>query len=262
MQTSRPIDYGAALGRWLVRILLLVGENFGDRQKRMRLSVIFAVLEPFGVIAVFALAHSLIFHRPQFGSSTILFLATGILPFYLFIHVSWRTRAWDTMRLLPHTNQFDMIVSYVLGELLTKLIIIFVASVGLWLWEIPDAIPVQPIVCLAALCVLGLLGAGIGLLNAVVIAFFPPWSYFYAIALRGLMVFSGVLYVADRMPPSMREFIAMNPLSHAIIYYRTGHYLNYPALTLDIPYLLVSTALVLAFGVLILDATRKWRPTR
>jgi capsular polysaccharide transport system permease protein len=254
--------YVAAPGRWCATLLLLMAENFGNRHKRTRLAAIVAIVEPLGIIAIFSLVHSLIAIRPPFGSSHLLFFATGILPFYVFFHVSWTMRSWDSLRRYPRTTEFDLLLSHVLDEFLVKLIVIAVCYTGLWLWDVKDAFPRDPSQCLLALLVMAVLGVGVGLLNAVIAGFFFAWLYIYAIAIRGWMAFSGVLFVADWMPPQLREIAVYNPITHAITWYRSGHYVGYPTMTLDLDYLFLCTGAIVGLGWLTIDSTRRWRSVR
>jgi ABC-type polysaccharide/polyol phosphate export permease len=133
---------------------------------------------------------------------------------------------------------------------------------GLWLYGVPEALPLAPLQCLAALAAITSLGIAVGLINAVISAYFFAWLYIYAVLIRGWLVFSGVLFVVDRMPPQLRDIAVWNPLSHAITWYRVGHYAGYPANSLDRQYLLVSAFVMLAVAWLVLTSTRRSRPVR
>jgi ABC-type polysaccharide/polyol phosphate export permease len=245
--------------RWLDTLLLLMVETFGDRYRRTKLAAFVAIGEPLGVIAVFALTHSLISSTPPFGTSNMLFFSTGILSFYLFFHISWRLRSWDWLRRLPRTTEFDLLLVNVFDELITKIVIIVICAVGLWLWGVSEAIPNDPLLCLLALGIIAMMGIAVGLINAVISAFFFAWLYIYAIVIRGWLAFSGVLFVVDWMPPQLREVAWYNPLAHAITLYRVGYYRGYPHASLDMQYLVVSTACMLVVALTALTVTKQWR---
>jgi len=255
-------DYAGALGRWCSLMLLLTGENIGFRHRRTRLAVLLAVLEPMGIIAIFSISHSLLNRAPPFGTSNMLFFTTGILPYYLFFHVSWRARSWDYLQPMPRVTKFDQLVSHVLSELLTKIFFLTIVYLALFAHGVDQAIPVRPLDCLFALMTLAALGVGVGMVNAVIAGFFYAWLYVYAIVMRGWIMFSGVLFVMDWTPPALREVAILNPLSHAITWYRWGQYEGYPTLTLDLKYLFFSTAGIVAVGWLVENFTRPWRSVR
>jgi capsular polysaccharide transport system permease protein len=262
MKKPSNMDYVSAFGRWCSVMLLLTLESIGFRHRRTRLSAALAVLEPIGIIAIFSVSHSLTSMVPPFGSSTILFFTTGIIPFYLFFHVSWRARSWDYIQPMPRVTRFDQLTSHVFGEILTKVAILTICSTGLLLNGNEQAIPARPADCLLALLSLAGMGVGVGIVSAVISSFFHAWIYIYAVAMRAWIVFSGVLFVVDWMPTPLREVAVLNPLSHAITWYRSGQYENYPTHTLDLNYLFIWTVGIVAFGLLAENSTRQWRSVR
>ena len=159
-------------------------------------------------------------------------------------------------------TEFDLLCVHVLDEYLTKVIIIVLCGLGLWLWNVEEAIPSDPLLCLFALLIIAAMGISVGLINAVISAFFFAWLYIYAIVIRGWLAFSGVLFVVDWMPIKLREIAEYNPLTHAIILYRVGYYGTFPSGSLDLQFLLVSTGVMLALAVVLLLSTKRWRTQR
>lgn len=259
MTGLRPRNLFDGFLSWGANLIFMMGTSFGERYRRSKLSILLAIGEPLGVIAVFAGTHSLITSGAPFGPSVILFFATGILPFYLFFHISWRMRAWDRLRRLPRVTEVDLFLIHVLDELLTKVIIIIILGFVIWLTGIEQAIPQDPLRCLLALLIISVQGAAVGLLNAVIAGFFFAWLYIYAILIRGWMAFSGVLFVVDYMPPALREIAIWNPITHAITYFRYGYFADYPHRTLDMEYLLWSTAGLFFFAIIAIVSTRPYR---
>jgi capsular polysaccharide transport system permease protein len=251
---------GYSLNSLLFRVVLLSAENVGERYRRSRLAFALAILEPLGVVALFTLVHSLTVVRPPFGSSTTLFYATGILPFYLFFHVSWRMRAWDRLRRFPNTSSAELMISHLIPEFLVKFFIIFLLIVWLALAGNDDAIPMHPLTCLAALFLLVCLGLAVGFINSVIGSFFVTWLYIYPLLMRAWMALSGVLFVVDRQPVLQRELASWIPITHAVTLYRTGQYIGYPAMTLDLNFLLMCTGGALLLSFLLQTSTKEWRP--
>ena len=255
-------NFVAAFASWAVTIIFMMGETFGNRYRRSKLAIFLAIGEPLGVIAIFAGTHSLVSSRPPFGTSEILFFATGILPFYLFFHVSWRMRSWDHLRRLPRMTEVDLFLIHVLDEYLTKVVIIILVAFALRLNGTAQAIPEDPLTCLLALVIIATQGAAVGLINAVIAGFFFSWLYIYALVIRGWMAFSGVLFVVDYMPPRLRDIAVWNPITHAITYFRVGYYPNYPHQTLELEYLLWTTAGLFFLSIVAILSTRKLRLNR
>lgn len=256
------VDYTSASSRWVSKMLFLCAHNIGDRYRRTNIAAILALLEPPGVVVLFALSHTLLGGTPPFGQSMVLFYASGIIPFYLFFHVSWRVRAWDYMRRLPQVNEFEFLLVQVIPEVLTKTAILVITDLGLLLFNVPDAIPAHPVRCVLALMTLAVIGTGVGLINAVISAFFFAWLYIYAVVMRAWMAFSAVMFVVDLMPANVRAISVWIPITHGITWFRAGQYNGYPVDTFNFPFLMLSTGALLLFGWVALEATQKVRPGR
>lgn len=263
-QIVNRMDIGprvTAFGRWYLTLILLMAENFGLRFKRSRMAVILAIVEPMGIIGLLSLVHSLIAKKAPFGTSFMLFYGTGVLPYYLLFHVSLRVRSMDMLKRMPRTTEFDVLLSHVMDEFVLKLIVMILCFGSLWLLGVPDAAPVHPAQCFGAMAIFAAFGVGLGMINAVISSFLFVWSYVYSLLARAMLMFSGVLYVLDTMPKDLRDFAVYVPFAHGVALFRSGYYGNYPALLLDVRYLLLWTIGILCFGWLLKHATREWRPT-
>jgi capsular polysaccharide transport system permease protein len=247
------------LARWLVIFLVVLEENFGGRYKRAEWPVLVAILEPIGVIGLFALVGELMHLGPPFGQSSVLFHTTGVIPFYLFMQLTFRVRLWDTIHRLPRTSGLDWLLATVVSDYLAKIIILAILYVGMMMVGINDVLPSDPLQCLLALGAMALLGLGIGLVNAVLSGILTSWTYIYVVAIRFWMAFSGVLFVMDYMPPDMREIGEANPVATAITWFRLGQYGNYPSMTMNRGLLFVWIAATILIGGTALAYTKRWR---
>jgi capsular polysaccharide transport system permease protein len=248
-----------ATRRWCGKILLLISENFGFRYRRSRLGAILAILEPLGIIAVISFAQSLLTHYPPFGTSIVLFHATGILPFYAMLHVARRTRQMDDMLMVPTVSQFDVLLSHVFAEYLVKVVLGLVIMTGLFLYGVREAVPFDPMRPLMAMLVLAILGMGIGMNLVAITSFFVELRYLWPPLLRALMIFSGAMQVMEYTPEPLRTILDYNPISHGIAWFRTGVYPTYPTTMMDLPYLFTWTGILLFVGWTLETATRGWR---
>jgi capsular polysaccharide transport system permease protein len=52
-----------------------------------------------------------------------------------------------------------------------------------------------------------------------------------------MIMFSGIFYLIEFLPPGARYVMSFNPMMHAIALFRTGFYPGYPTLLLDTTYL-------------------------
>jgi capsular polysaccharide transport system permease protein len=74
---------------------------------------------------------------------------------------------------------------------------------------------------------------------------------------RGLIIFSGVFYIPDFLPPGVRDWLVYNPMLHAINLFRHGFYHRFPSLLLDTNYLIYSAIVAVAVGLVLERITRR-----
>lgn len=239
--------------------MILAANNAGQRFAYSNWPAIMAIVEPMGLVVVLSGVRDYLGMRPPFGTSVVVFFATGLVPFYLFFNVSLKVRMLDLRRKLPRTTRFDFALSYLVGELVVKVLMLVGILGTLMLAGADPPLPRDPFGCLVSALVLGLWGFAIGLINMVVTAFWRSWYYFYTVGLRALMLVSSVLYVLDLSPLPLREIAVYNPLAHAITWFRANYYYNYPSALLDMHYLLSVVAVTFVAGVFLDFATRPYR---
>ncbi|MDQ0512530.1 ABC transporter permease [Ancylobacter amanitiformis] len=238
----RPAQIAAGLRTQGRVILALMLREMRLRSVHSRLSYLLALLEPILQLTMMMGIFSLIGRRPEFGTSLLLFLGTGILPFFLFTHVSGRTtgaiRASGLVRALTPIQPLDIMVARALLETATLLIVAMLLFTFIYATGVKDAIPVRPMLAIQGFAATALLAIGVGLINGVIGAFFRLYAVIYGVFSRSLIFLSGVFFVPDFMPPAIRYWISWNPLLHGLEWFRSGFYLTYPTLTLDRTYLI------------------------
>lgn len=253
----------AAMMHWATQIVLLSSMTAGERYRHAQWPILFAVFEPIGLVFLISFAQSYLFvTRPAFGSSNLLFNATGLIPYYLFVHVSQKVKNLDAMRATPHTTWIDQALAYLLGEIFVKTVILIFIFIALSQGGVADALPINPLGCLPPLLLLAIIGFSVGLFNLIIMSVWESWYYIYVLLVRALMAFSGVLFVMDYVPYQVREITAYNPIAQAITWFRENVYSNYPAKSLDLTYTFEVTAILLVFAILLEGLTREWRNIR
>jgi capsular polysaccharide transport system permease protein len=249
------------LAGWFSKLGLLAIENFGFRYKRSRFDDILSIAEPLGVILVITMLHSLVSHIPPYGTSSFLFFATGIVPFYQFMHLARRTLRMDVLARQPRVTEFDTLLSHLIAEITAKFALLVVLLGGLYIYGIEAALPVNPLQCIAAMITLAVLGQGFGMVLGVATSFVVELRYVTKPFTRVLIFFSGAMSVMDYTPMPMAEILAVNPISHAIAWFRSGVYgADYPVTTMSLLYLFMATAAFYAMGLLLEATTKEWRP--
>lgn len=219
-----------------------------------RLALPLQLVEFAGQIIVLALLFSLIGRRPAFGDSIVLFLVTGLIPFWQFIRSTEAVTKAEMLAANKLRNPLATVVTYALADALVVSGYIVCTAILLCLAMdaigINYAIPQRPEYCVAAVFLMGLLAFGVGLFNSVVTVFFRGWFSIWRVIVRGMFILSGIFYVIDFLPHMIRQYLEWNPIAHGIILFRHGFYENYPTLVLDVPYMLgfglVATLLALS----------------
>jgi capsular polysaccharide transport system permease protein len=242
--------FRAAL-RQHARVISALLQREAISRSRTPLESVIALLEPLIMISVLGTAYYFFARLPPYGSSSILFLSTGFIPFYLFIYVSRRMRrsVESSMHRLAAEEALDYIFVHVILRCIDYTILsIFLFSM-LYMFFTPNAYPTSFVPILEGMGAMALFGFGVGILNLAISNAFPLWRYFFPAISRGLMLFSGIHFVPDLLSPGVRYVLSFNPMSHAITLFRLGFYPQYPQLTLDRGYLAISILVAIFLGL-------------
>jgi capsular polysaccharide transport system permease protein len=243
-------EFGSALRNWSTVISFLMGQYVGRSNKAGRLALLFVIGEPFIAIGMLYLIRGVIRGGSgnSYGESYLLFLASGVMPYYIFVRTSVLVRgnALNPTKSLPRIRSLDTFTAYVAANTLIYLLGMVVLFYGMWLYGIRQAMPVSIADCEMALVMFLVLGLGFGLVNSAIGRFFPLWLVIVQFCTRGILFVSGVIRVSDFYPPSWRQFAVWNPLMHAVDWFRTGIYHDYPHMLMDKAYV-IKFAIALLF---------------
>ena len=252
---ASPSRFSRGFHNWFaVLSALVLRDIWRHGRNRWTLFTFFLlVVEPVGVVAAFGLISMLLMRAPPYGPSIFLFHATGIVPYYYFVRVSAQTRSFDIDRSksLPCIDSLDEFIALCLTDFMIMTISTVVLFLILFFAVSPLALPSDPIACMCSLLFVAVLAFGVNLINAAIIKYTKIWATLLIIVTRVLLLVSGVIFVVDFLPPQIRSWININPLSHAIMWFRLGIYPNYPVHTLDRVYLVKCAlgALLLGLGI-------------
>lgn len=250
-------SHGQALSRWFESIVQLSAKEFGERYRRSNWSAFFTVFEPIALISFLSITQFAMTGQSPWKSA--LFHTTGIVPFYLFMHVSQRSRALDITKLPPRVTRFDLIIAQLIAEITAKTFVFVLLLFFYWSVGVSPTTPHDPAICLVATMLTAAYGLGVGFINGNISTFIPSWMYIYAVIARGLMVFSGIMLRPENIPILIRPYVVWNPIFQSVTLFRSGFYENFPVFLLDVDYLLVVTLALLAIGMLLNNFTADWR---
>jgi capsular polysaccharide transport system permease protein len=187
---------------------------------------------------------------PALGTNFAIFYATGLLPLYLFTNVSGKVaQALSYSRSLlayPRVTVVDALVARFLLALMTHLMVAYLVLMGiLMLQDTGTMLALDRIVLGFAMG--AALGLGVGLLNCVLFTAFPLWQSAWGVAMRPLLLVSGVLFLVDKLPQPWHDYFLWNPLVHIISEVRSGFYHGYSPPYVSLAYVF---GLALAAGAL------------
>ncbi len=240
---------GRTIGALLLRALRL-------KFRESRLSYVLAVAEPCLQFGVLFVLFSIIGRHPGFGDSLVLFLASGIIPFFLFTHLSGRIanslRAAQPMSPLRVVSSLNLAAAQAILEFVTIIIFMVIVLSLLAILGVHGAIPADPIELVCGVVAVGLFAFGVGLINSALYALFRIWTLIYGVASRSLIFISGVFYAPELyLPPAYRDILVWNPVLHGLSWFRTAIYPTYPQNMLDRGYLLACALAAIAAGVVL-----------
>ncbi|MBW6416195.1 ABC transporter permease [Celeribacter sp. PS-C1] len=212
--------------------------------------------EPIAGIAVMSVIFSLILRSPPLGTNFQIFYATGFLVFNFYRDMAGRvTNAVRSSRALlqyPSITYVDAVIAKALASMVTQTIIMFVVLTGITMfWETRTELHAA----LAVVAVTGavVLGIGVGLINALIIAYLPMWQHVWTVLNRPLVLISGVIYLHDRVPQPYQDYLWWNPVVHIVGQMRRAFYPQYTGDYVTMSYPIGLGLVLIAIGLALLN---------
>ncbi len=246
---------GLRLRMQVIRALML--HDIKLRFRISRAGYFLVLAEPvFQYAAMFTVFHY-IQRQPAFGSSLGVFLATGIVPYFLFMHLTMRVmgvvRSGRAYAKVQTVGFLDQALAKGLLEFLT-LILFGTLVFSLLVFFDQPAVPQRPLDLILSVLMLGVVAFGVGLINGVLTKIFKLYALLYSIFARSMLFLSGVFYVPATLPAIARQYLAWNPLLHGLEWFRIGFFESYPAVDLDRAYLGAWALGTVTLGVVLVRA--------
>ena len=218
------------------------------------LGFLVAIAWPLVHIVILLLINALAERAPAYGSSLVVFYATGLVQFMTFSYMSrWIMMAGIFCRPLlafPIVKITDLLIAGIALEALSACcMVIFLAAV-LSAFGINIA-PADISEAAIAFGVAMLLGAGCGAINCVIGMAFPIWVTVYNLLVIFLYFISGIFIVTDTLPDPLRSYMALNPALQITEWMRSAYYLDYGATTLNKAYTVAFGTITLALGLIV-----------
>jgi capsular polysaccharide transport system permease protein len=219
---------------------------------KSRLGYAWALLSPLLQISILSgLFYMTGRHIPPVGNSIILFFASGVLPYQLFMKTSNMImnaiRSNDALMYFPVVEQLDAILARYFLEVATYtliMIILFGVIINIFDLPLPEFLPL-----IGSICGLSFLALGLGLCNAVIISFIKSWDRIFSAVSTPLYFLSGVFFLMDTLPPAAAKILILNPVFHGIEWFREGIYMQLESSQLDQMYLFKWGILLMVIGL-------------
>jgi capsular polysaccharide transport system permease protein len=179
------------------------------------------------------------------GESTMLFVATGAVPFQVQAYLStfMMTSVLQSRPLFafPEVKVLDALIASIVLEILSSCtVVLLILLIG---WASGENMMPRDIE--QAACAYGaaiLLGVGVGFFNGTLCLAIPIWAMIFSLCRILLWLASGTLFLPDSLPEPYRTMQSYNPIAQSIEWMRFAYYDGVGAGFLDRAY-------VLEFGV-------------
>jgi capsular polysaccharide transport system permease protein len=252
-----PQGRARAVARWATprTVVALMLREMSTRYGRQPGGYIWAVVEPLAGIFVLAIGFSLLMRGPPLGTSFILFKATGMMPFLLYMGVvnavSYSVQFSRPLLAYPAVTWLDMVLARFILNTLTHLLVSYLVLAGILLATgtrtVLDFGDIGLSMGLAAA-----LGLGIGCLNCFLFLRFPVWEQAWAILNRPIFLISGIIFLYESMPQVAQDILWWNPLMHVTGVMRAGFYPTYEAAYVSVGFMMTCALLPMVAGLMLL----------
>ncbi len=242
-------------------VFALIVREIKTRYGKSRLGYATAFISPL-LQKAFALVGMMALNRhPQYGTSLMLFIWTGISAFHAFSMIASKSMSSLSIptgvNYIPTVTLFDFFISRVFLEFVTITIVSIMGFVYIYLFDTQQAWPHDFMIVFYSIGLLTIFGMGVGMINAVIAHFFASWKLLWNAFSIVLMFGSAVMRVLEFMPSPLRDIMLWNPIAHGVEYFRLAFYPSYPSYFLDVNYLINCSALAFLLGFILIRVMRR-----
>ncbi len=203
-------------------LLTLTHHRIRVRYKQSALGILWAVLQPLALMAIYTVIFSVVTRVPTGGTPYAIFVFTALLPWTFFssavttgvnclvTHNQLITKVWFPREILPLT--------YVFAAGFDLVIAACVLAVMMFYYRIapgPEALWIVPILLIA-----GLFAAAIALALSAAQVWFRDIGLALPLALQLWMFACPVVYPLTSVPPRFRALYILNPMAGVIENFR------------------------------------------
>lgn len=243
-------------------IWTLFWHRFVPRDRTDGMKLLWVFLEPAAQIGIILVVFAFIGRNGGYGHSFALFVLTGVATLTIVnrgaTFIASSVMSLRSSRRLAQVGVFTDALAALAFHVLTAAVYTAVLA---WLISVLEHRPVMPVnlpMVIVAVLAAAALGFGLGLVRGHAMRFAPPLNRFLAILSRTYLFISGIFYMPSFLPPFVRDWLAWNPILHAVELMRRGFYgPDYPSVMLDTGFLAGCALGLTAIGVLIVWNDRR-----
>jgi capsular polysaccharide transport system permease protein len=263
---QRMATAGRPRNAWEVQravVFALLQREMKARVGGQWIGAVWTLFEPLSHVLVLLTIYTVFLNRqgPLLSIEYAVFLVTGMLPYFLFQNLALRLMdGIESNRGLFSYRQvkpLDTLVSRAIVEALMNLFV-YAFTLALLGWMGFHVWPTAPLELLGVQGLMFCLGAGCGILLAVLSDRRPKVKTFVRMLLIPLYLASGVLFPVDLAPNDALQWLLLNPLLHLIEMSRHAfipEYVPLPQVTWRYP--AIFTLSVTALALLLYRADRR-----
>ncbi len=209
-------------------IYALIMRETKTRYGEHKLGFLWAVIEPLIMVAIFVAIFATIRSGSPGGMPLIPFMLAGIVPFMLFRDSMTQMQgAIAQNRMLfafPQVTTFDVILARGLLEVLLLNGVFALLLFGMHIAGFDIQIE-RPLGVLAVCGLLSLMGMGLGFMFASLSPIIPSMRQISSALLgRPLFLSSGIFFIAEDVPASVRHYLLYNPIMHMLELLRSAFF--------------------------------------
>jgi capsular polysaccharide transport system permease protein len=255
--SERPSLFETLRMQWRV-ILALMLRDVRTRFFGTAYGFIVAMGWPLANIFILVAIYTFAGRTAPYGSSSVLWFTTGLVPFMAFQYMSRYTMLGIAMNSpmlgLPVVKVMDLMLARGLLELLNAGVVTLVSILILAGMGVPF-MPVHPVQ--AAYAMGACMFLGFGMINGILAGLFPFWVTGYALFSIVLWITSGVLIIPDDLPETARYWLSWIPSLQGVEWMRSAYYEGFGEGVLDRTYMLSFAAVALCLGLALERVVRR-----
>lgn len=252
MLTNQTIKRRSSLQVQFAAIHALYMRELLTRFGHYRLGYIWAILEPGLIIFLKTVLFTTIFGRVIAGMSYGLFLANGILPFFMIMRSATRALgAVDANKglfIYRAVRPIDTVIARSLLEASLYFNLYLLFMFFLWWWGEPISFAYIPMILLTWFT-LFVFGLGVSFIFLVLGSFSKELSKFVGSFNMVFYLLSGIMYSINALPQEYQQYLLWNPIVHGVEIIRHCVHPAYPDDQVSYWYLLRCTIIALFLGL-------------